>query len=102
MESLKDKLTEEGARELLNDIYFNDTYMGLERLLHDCEIIDFINTWKEKGYIKQNPVERAEELLEELNRVNKGILIKICPNTLEIIIDAFNYLKKGQNIDIKV
>ena len=60
MESLKGKLTEEEAKELLSNVYKTDislTENGNTKFYRQ----EIISRWKEKGYVKQNPVEKAEE-----------------------------------------
>lgn len=60
MKSLKNKLTEEEARELIEHIAWNwqtDRYTDKEMFK------DIWKDWKEKGYIKESPVERAKNII---------------------------------------
>jgi hypothetical protein len=75
MESLKGKLTEEEFD------FIWKKFSGYKE--------DVFKMFKQKGYIKQNPVEKAEE---SLKRLHKSAIIGSL--VYEEIINGFNYLKK--------
>lgn len=69
MESLKDRFTEEEARGLMGLLLVRveELEKSTQKTKGEIlgEIIDrTLNLWKEKGYIKENPVEKAKRILD--------------------------------------
>ena len=79
MESLKGKLTEEEARRLLSVQLY--TLSELDEKI--------IKKWRREGYIKQNPVEKAEEWFN----LQYSFYSSREVNMLNDFKDAIDYLK---------
>jgi hypothetical protein len=92
MESLKGLLTEEQARELLNDIR-----IAWDNLNRDSDQDNVITRWKERGYIKENPVEKAKKLIKDISKgIENDNFDKLTfkeMNVPEVLSNAIKYLE---------
>lgn len=85
MDSLKGKLTEKEAKELVNLMY-----VGISGLSHiDEEKI--LNVWKRQEIIKWNPVEKAQNMWNDFNVDDEGLDSRVM---FSVLWEAVNYLKK--------
>lgn len=80
----KIELTEEQAREIWKAIDCYEQY--------DWDLWTLLI--KQAGYIKQNPVEKAEEILNSFENINRDEDYTVDGNDIEDIIIGFNCLKK--------
>ena len=86
----KIELTEEQAREMLGCVYKKHVFKSENGYLK-FDRFELIETWIQHGYIKQNPVEKAEEAIRWI-KLNCPDLIGM--HRADDIIEGFEYLKK--------
>ncbi len=94
MESLKGKLTEEEALGLLSDsVARTGSYnVKTEESIIEINSTETIKHWKRTGYIKQNPVEKAEKLIKYLKNYN--VMTTDMAEMIVVSEEAIQYLKK--------